>query len=391
LEIDYNMAAIQPTKNTGLIVDEFIRYANQHLLTVKGMITTVSTYAGPSTAPGVVMWNGYQVAGAKSSRDGASKTASELFIGEDVNPNNTPLTEAQYLAAEESLAGSTEEDPINGSQSLAAGLSISEDIVPPNPALLEQTEKEITQVVEESVIQAKEQLKKEGAKELIEETPVKLPKIPNYKTKVKIPDELVVAMRKWGVGKTPEDRAHFLGQCDHETGGFSLTAENLKNYAGTSSKRIREVFKSRVAKYSDAEIDVLKKDEYKWGDIVYGPETKKGQELGNTSVGDGSKYKGRGWIQITGKVNYIGFTKADTPKRDYVANPQVVEQRMSASDASCWFWKMRQFTRHSNVVTLHACGEVSYRVNGSRDTVADRWKKTSKYWTELQRDPTLWS
>ena len=66
-------------------------------------------------------------------------------------------------------------------------------------------------------------------------------------------------MRKWGVGKTPEDRAHFLGQCDHETGGFSLTAENLKNYAGTSSKRIREVFKSRVAKYSDAEIDVLKK------------------------------------------------------------------------------------------------------------------------------------
>jgi hypothetical protein len=261
LEIDYNMAAVQPTKNTGLIVDEFIRYANQHLLTVKGMITTVSTYAGPSTAPGVVMWSGYQVAGARSSRDGASKTASELFIGEDVNPNNTPLTEAQYLAAEESLAGSTEEDPINGSQSLAAGLSISENIVPPNPALLEQTEKEITQVVEESVIQAKEQLKKEGATELIEETPAKLPKIPNYKTKVKIPDELVVAMRKWGVGKTPEDRAHFLGQCDHETGGFTITAEDLRGYAGTSAGNIRRIFKGRVAKYTDAQIDVLKKNE----------------------------------------------------------------------------------------------------------------------------------
>jgi putative chitinase len=381
------MSAVQPTKNTGLIVDEFIRYANTHLLTVKGMITTVSAYPGPSTAPGIVMWNGYQVAGAKSSRDGASTSASDLFIGNDISPNDTPLTEAQYLAAEESLVGSTEGDPVNGSQQLAAGLAVSEDIPPPNPALLEQTEKEITEVVEENVIQAKEELKKEG----IPEEPVKLAKIPNYKTKVKIPDELVVAMRKWGVGKTPEDRAHFLGQCDHETGGFQITAENLRGYAGTTAANIRRIFKGRVAKYTDAQIDSIKKDEKQWGDIVYGPGTGVGQSLGNTSVGDGYKYKGRGWIQITGKVNYIGFSKADTPKRDYVAQPQLVETRMSASDASCWFWKMRQFTKHSKQVTLYACGEVSYRVNGSRDTVADRWKKTSKYWTELQRDPTLWT
>lgn len=385
------MSAVQPTKNTGLIVDEFIRYANTHLLTVKGMITTVSAYPGPSTAPGVVMWNGYQVAGAKNSRDGASTAASDLFIGEDLSPNNTPLTEAQYLASEQATLGNTEGDPVNGSQSLAAGLAIPENVPPPDPALLEKVEQEITERVEESVTQAKEELKKQGETDLINEEPIKLPKIPNYKTKVKIPDELVVAMRKWGVGKTPEDRAHFLGQCDHETGGFKITAEDIIGYSGTSASRIRIVFKKRVAKYTDAQIDVLKKNETEWGDIIYGPKTEKGQELGNTSVGDGAKYKGRGWIQITGKVNYIGFTKADTPKRDYVAQPQLVEARMSASDASCWFWKKREFTRHSKVVTLHACGEVSWRVNGSRDTVADRWKKTSKYWTELQRDPTLWT
>jgi hypothetical protein len=96
------MSAVQPTKNTGLIVDEFIRYANQHLLTVKGMITTVSIYAGPSTAPGVVMWNGYQVAGARSSRDGASSVANDLFIGEDAN--TTPIEQSYaYLSDDEAI------------------------------------------------------------------------------------------------------------------------------------------------------------------------------------------------------------------------------------------------------------------------------------------------
>jgi putative chitinase len=381
------MSAVQPTKNTGLIVDEFIRYASQHLSTVKGMITTVSGYPGPSTAPGVVMWTGYQVPGAKSSRDGASSANSDIFIGNDANPNNTPLTDAQYLAAEESLVGSTEGDPINGSQQLAAGLAIPDNVPPPDPKLIDLTEKEISEVVDDNVNQAREELKKEG----IPETPPKLEKIPNYKTKIKVPSELVIAMRKWGVGKTPEDRAHFLGQCDHETGGFAITAENLKAYGGTSASRIREVFKSRVAKYTDAQIDSIKKDETKWGDIVYGPGTGVGQSLGNTSTGDGAKYKGRGWIQITGKSCYIGFSKDDSPKKDYVSQPQLVEARMAASDASCWFWTKRNFKRFSNKVTLDACGQVSYRVNGSRDTVSQRWKQTSKYWAELQRDPTLWT
>ena len=381
------MSAVQPTKNTGLIVDEFIRYANSHLLTVRGMITTVSAYPGPSTAPGVVMWNGYQVAGAKNSRDSVASPVNQLFIGEDANPNTEPITDAQYLEAEKSLVASTEEEPVNGSQQLAAALAIPDNVPPPDLEAIDATEKEITEVVNDSVIQAREELKKEG----IEDTPKPLPKIPNYKTKVKIPDELVVAMKKWGVGKTPEDRAHFLGQCDHETGGFKITAENLKAYGGTSASRIRAVFKSRVAKYTDTQIDTIKKDEKQWGDIVYGPETGVGKSLGNTSVGDGAKYKGRGWIQITGKVNYVGFSKDDSPKRDYVSSPQLVEARMSASDASCWFWIKRNFKKHSSKVTLDACGEVSYRVNGSKDTVSQRWKETLKYWTELQRDPTLWT
>ena len=56
------MAAIPPTNNTALIIDEFIRYATIHLTTVSGMATTVSLYPPLSTpAPGIVLWTGYTI------------------------------------------------------------------------------------------------------------------------------------------------------------------------------------------------------------------------------------------------------------------------------------------------------------------------------------------
>lgn len=56
------MAAIPPTKNTSLIIDEFIRYATTHLTTVSGVAFTISLYPPTGTpAPGVVFWTGYTV------------------------------------------------------------------------------------------------------------------------------------------------------------------------------------------------------------------------------------------------------------------------------------------------------------------------------------------
>ena len=56
------MSAITPTKNTGLIVDEFIRYANDHLRTVSGVVSTTSLYPPAGTPnPGFVNWSGYSV------------------------------------------------------------------------------------------------------------------------------------------------------------------------------------------------------------------------------------------------------------------------------------------------------------------------------------------
>ena len=106
--------------------------------------------------------------------------------------------------------------------------------------------------------------------------------------------------------------------------GFEPRNEDLAAYANTSNERIREVFTSRTQKYSDAELNEIKKDPYKFGEMVYGKDTKIGQSMGNTQDGDGFKFRGRGSIQLTGKNNYKAYS--DVVKKDLVNNPDLVNQ-----------------------------------------------------------------
>jgi GH24 family phage-related lysozyme (muramidase) len=56
------MAAINPTDNTSLIVDEFIQHATTHLLSVSGIVNTLSLYPPiPTPSPGIVNWTGYTI------------------------------------------------------------------------------------------------------------------------------------------------------------------------------------------------------------------------------------------------------------------------------------------------------------------------------------------
>lgn len=84
-------------------------------------------------------------------------------------------------------------------------------------------------------------------------------------------------------------------------GVVSKESPNLyqeSSYKNTSTKRIRDIFGQRFIKYSDQEIDLIKKDDEKFFDIIYGG------KYGNISPGDGWKYRGRGFNQITFKSIY---------------------------------------------------------------------------------------
>ena len=114
---------------------------------------------------------------------------------------------------------------------------------------------------------------------------------------------------------------------------FKPISENM-NYKNTAIDRIRKIFGRRAAKYNDAELTQIKSNPATMGELMYGKDTSIGQSMGNTEVGDGYKYRGRGYIQLTGKNNYkfygkkVGENLVGNPD---LANDPTVAAKISAS------------------------------------------------------------
>lgn len=93
------------------------------------------------------------------------------------------------------------------------------------------------------------------------------------------------------------------------------------------------------------------------------------KDLGNTSPGDGVRYKGRGLVQITGKHNYVLASLAlDLP---LLETPSLLEEPLNAVRSAGWFWSCK------NLNALADKGQfdlITKRINGGQNGAADRWK-----------------
>lgn len=144
------------------------------------------------------------------------------------------------------------------------------------------------------------------------------------------------AMIKQGI-TDPKMIAATLGNVMKESGGKTQD-ENL-NYKNTSNDRIRSIFKSATKGKSDAEINEMKSSPEKMAEANYGAGTKLGTGMGNTEVGDGWKYRGRGFIQLTGKSNYSAASKSIFGDDRLVKNPDMANDPAVAAEISAWFMK----------------------------------------------------
>jgi putative chitinase len=193
------------------------------------------------------------------------------------------------------------------------------------------------------------------------------------KLKGHIPDSVIAQIpdtaQKFNI-TTPLRLAHFLAQCGHESGGFKHIQENL-NYSADGLKKIfPKYFPGNLA-------ESYARNPEKIASKVYGGRMGNGDE----TTKEGYKFRGRGYIQLTGKQNYTNFAKFIG--EDTVANPDLVANKYPLASAAFFFdsnklWAICDKGADDATVTA-----VTKRVNGGVIGLSDRIKHFKEYYSLL--------
>ena len=134
---------------------------------------------------------------------------------------------------------------------------------------------------------------------------------------------------------TPLRMCHFLAQVLHESGKFRYTSEIW------GPTRAQTGYEGRT-------------------------------DLGNDQPGDGFKYRGRGWIQLTGKANYR--VASDELGEDFVATPDLIKQYPWVAVISGWYWKKHSLNNYADNDDIKT---ITKRINGGLNGFDER-----KQWLE---------
>jgi putative chitinase len=170
---------------------------------------------------------------------------------------------------------------------------------------------------------------------------------------------------------TPLRLAHFLAQCGHESGGFRLTKENLNYSAKGLTGTFNKYFKT------EADAKPYERQPTKIANRVYGGRMGNGAE----ATGDGSKFCGRGYIQLTGKDNYTAFGKSIN--EDVCSNPEKVATDYALLSAAWFFNKNKLHLMADSGATDAVVTSITKRVNGGIIGLPDRIKHFKEFYSLL--------
>lgn len=137
------------------------------------------------------------------------------------------------------------------------------------------------------------------------------------------------AMRKYDISSARR-AAHFIAQIAHESGRFCYVSEI-------------------------------------WGPTAAQKKYEGRSDLGNVVVGDGYKFRGRGYIQITGRANYKSC--GDALGIDLITNPELLTTRQGAAMSAAWFWHSRGLNALADADNVR---QITRKINGGFNGMADR-------------------
>ena len=156
---------------------------------------------------------------------------------------------------------------------------------------------------------------------------------------------------------TPKRIAAFLAQTHHESGGYVWLTENL-NYSADGLMRVfPKYFKTmEIAKAYARQPDKI-------ANRTYADRMGNGDE----ASGDGSKYKGRGLIQLTFKNNYFWFAASleITPEEA----SEYTQSFEGAAQSACWYWSENRLNRFCDANDIKG---LSKAINGGFKGLEDR-------------------
>ena len=175
--------------------------------------------------------------------------------------------------------------------------------------------------------------------------------IPNLCTK-RI-DEFVASFNMWAAAyhiDTPKRMVHYLAQVMHESGALRYVEELA----------------------SGAAYDT-------------GP---KAVALGNTPEkdGDGQLYKGRGYIQLTGRANYQAYKDSDLCLVDVIAHPELVAEFPHNQMASMWFWQRNKLNELADLDDKNNSEEIVKRITKKVNGGYNHLDERIKYYWKLRRE-----
>lgn len=181
-------------------------------------------------------------------------------------------------------------------------------------------------------------------------------------------NKLMELLNKYEINTTNRI-AGFFAQCGHESADFKHKAENL-NYSAEALNRVFPAYfgsKRNAAEYA--------RNPEKIANVVYNDANRK-SKLGNTEPGDGWKFRGRGYIQLTGRTNYTGFAKFMGMGIDEVISYAETDEGALAS--ALYFWKLANCNKYCDAEDQKGlCKSINGMYNGLEDRI-NRFNKIMK-------------
>jgi len=181
------------------------------------------------------------------------------------------------------------------------------------------------------------------------------------KLPLSVTNELDEVIKKYNINSSLR-LSHFLAQTAHESNNFKAIRENL-NY---SAEGLIKVFPKYFSK--DTAMSCARQPE-KIANIVYSNRIGNGDKLS----GDGYKYRGRGFLQLTGKVNYKSY--GDYLEVNLLDNPDLVATKYALSSAAWYFEKRGLWKICDQGDDIETIKKVTKLVNGGNNGLDDRIKK----------------